>query len=333
MRELTQPALASRPTPPSGEAQRRAARWDLFVELAVTGAGVAGIVLLLLMIVFVVREALPLVLDPTQREQASLGKLLLPQPWRDGHPPAFLWNPTSKVPKVSVWPLVIGTLKVTFVALAMAAPAGVAAALFTSEFAPGRLRTWIKPTIELLAGIPSVVLGSFALMTLASALQATFGFDFRLNALVAGLAMSLAIVPVIYTLTDDALRAVPHTYREAALALGATRWETAFRVVLPAAAPGVLGALVLGVGRAVGETMIVLMASGNAAMVSANLAEPTRTLSATIAAEMGEVVMGSTHASLLFLLGAILFLFNLVLNVTAGAWVRARLQRREGAPS
>ncbi|MCU0697589.1 MAG: phosphate ABC transporter permease subunit PstC [Myxococcaceae bacterium] len=333
MRELTQPAVAARPGPPSVDAQRRAARWDLLVELAVTGAGVAGIVLLLLMIVFVVREALPLVLDPVQREQASLAKLLLPQPWRDGHAPALLWNPTSKVPKVSVWPLVIGTLKVTGVALAVAAPAGVAAALFTSEFAPSRLRTWVKPTIELLAGIPSVVLGSFALMTLASALQSAFGFDFRLNALVAGLAMSLAIVPVIYTLSDDALRAVPHTYREAALALGATRWETAFRVVLPAAAPGVLGALVLGVGRAVGETMIVLMASGNAALVSANLAEPTRTVSATIAAEMGEVVMGSTHASLLFLLGAILFVFNLVLNVTAGAWVRARLARREGAPS
>jgi phosphate transport system permease protein len=330
MRELTHPAIATRPTPPSVSAQRRAARWDLLVEVAVTGAGVAGIVLLLLMIVFVVREALPLLTDPLQREQASLSKLLLPQPWREGQPPALLWNPTSKVPKVSLWPLIIGTVKVTSVALAIAAPAGIAAALFTSEFAPARLRTWVKPTIELLAGIPSVVLGSFALMTLATVLQSTFGFDFRLNALVAGLAMALAIVPVIYTLADDALRAVPHSYREAALALGATRWETASRVVLPAAAPGVLGALVLGVGRAVGETMIVLMASGNAAMVSANLAEPTRTLSATIAAEMGEVVMGSTHASLLFLLGAILFLFNLVLNVTAGAWVRGRLARRVG---
>jgi phosphate transport system permease protein len=326
MRELAPPVVASRPAPRSEASQKRSARWELAVEVAVTAAGVAGIVLLLLMIVFVVREALPLVLDPAQREQASLSKLLWPQP-------ELLWQPTSRVPKVSLWPLMLGTLKVTGVALAISAPVGLAAALFTSEFAPVRLRALLKPTIELLAGIPSVVLGSFALMTLATALQNTFGYDFRLNALVAGLAMSLAIVPVLYTLADDAFRAVPHSYREASLALGATRWETAFRVVLPAAAPGVLGALVLGVGRAVGETMIVLMASGNAAMVSANLAEPTRTLSATIAAEMGEVVMGSMHASLLFLLGALLFLFNLVLNLTAGAWVRARLARREGALS
>jgi phosphate transport system permease protein len=327
------PAIATRPTPPVEGARRRAALWDKLVEALVTVAGGAGLVLLLLMVIFVVREALPLFFDPAQREHASLAKLLLPQPWRAGQPEALLWNPTSQVPKVSLWPLVLGTFKVTFVALVVAAPLGVVAALFTSEFASPRLRALLKSGLELLAGIPSVVLGTFALMTLATAVQALLGLDFRLNALVAGLAMALAIVPVIYTLTDDALRAVPTTYREASLALGATRWQTATRVVLPAALPGVLGALVLGVGRAVGETMIVLMASGNAAVGSVNLAEPTRTLSATIAAEMGEAVSGSMHASLLFLLGALLFGFNLVLNLTAGAWVRARLRRREREPA
>ncbi|MCA3015025.1 MAG: phosphate ABC transporter permease subunit PstC [Myxococcaceae bacterium] len=328
MRELLEPATSRSATPPALAAQRRAARVDLAVEIAVTAAGVAGVVLLGLVIVFVVRGALPLALDPQQRAQVSLDALLLPQPGRAGA--ALLWSPTARVPRVSLWPLLAGTLKVAGVALAVAAPLGVAAALFTSEFAPGRVRTWVKPAIELLAGIPSVLLGSFALLTLATALQSAFGFDFRLNALVAGLALALAVVPLIFTLTDDALRAVPPAYREAALALGATRWETAFHVVLPAAAPGVLGALVLGVGRAVGETMIVLMASGNAAMVSANLAEPTRTVAATIAAELGDVVMGSTHASLLFLLGAALFGFTLTLNVTAGAWVRRRLARQAG---
>jgi phosphate transport system permease protein len=148
---------------------------------------------------------------------------------------------------------------------------------------------------------------------------------------VAGLGLSLAIVPVIFTVSEDALTAVPRSYREASLALGATPWETAWKVVLPAAAPGILAACVLGFGRAIGETMIVLMASGNAAITSWNFSDSVRSMSATIAAEMGEVVVGSPHYSLLFFIGVELFLFTFVLNMVASTWTRKVLKRLTGA--
>jgi phosphate transport system permease protein len=259
--------------------------------------------------------------------------MFLPQVYRQGRPAGFTWQPVGSVPKYSMIPLFVGTLKVTSVAMAVAAPIGVAAAVFTSEIAPRRLREVLKPTIELLAGIPSVVLGFFALMVMASALQSAFGFSFRLNAIVAGLALALTIVPVVFTVSEDALAAVPRSYREASLALGATRWETALRVVLPAAAPGVLAALVLGLGRAIGETMIVLMASGNAAITSWSFGDSVRTLPATIAAEMGEVVFGGAHYSVLFFLGVELFLFTFVLNTIAASFVRRLVRRTSGAPA
>jgi phosphate transport system permease protein len=242
-----------------------------------------------------------------------------------------MWQPVSEVPKVSMVPLFVGTLKTTLVAMLAAAMPMGAAALFASEFAPRRLREIVKPVVELLAGVPSVVLGFFALMVLATWFQTSFGTDFRLNAVVAGIALGLAIVPVIFTVSEDALTAVPKSYREASLALGATPWETAVRVVLPAAAPGVLAACVLGFGRAIGETMIVLMASGNAAMLSWSLAEPVRSLSATIAAEMGEVVVGSPHYSLLFFIGVELFVITFALNFVASLWVKRVLARLSGA--
>jgi len=241
-----------------------------------------------------------------------------------------VWQPVSKVPKVSMIPLFIGTLKTTLVSMAVAVPVGVAGALFAAEFAPRRLREVLKPTIELLAGIPSVVLGFFALMVMASFLQDTFGFPTRLNAVVAGLGLALAIVPVIFTVSEDALMAVPRSYREASLALGATPWETAWKVVLPAAAPGILAACVLGFGRAMGETMIVLMASGNAAITSWTFTDSVRSMSATIAAEMGEVVVGSPHYSLLFFIGVELFLFTFLLNMVASTWTKRVLKRLSG---
>jgi phosphate transport system permease protein len=253
------------------------------------------------------------------------------QPTRPGKPLAYLWQPVSGVPKVSMIPLFIGTLKTTLVSMVVAVPVGVAGALFAAEFAPRRLREILKPTIELLAGIPSVVLGFFALMVLASFMQDTFGLSSRLNAIVAGLGLALAIVPVIFTVAEDALTAVPRSYREASLALGATPWETAWKLVLPAAAPGILAACVLGFGRAIGETMIVLMASGNAAIVSPSLTDSVRSMSATIAAEMGEVVVGSPHYSLLFFIGVELFLFTFVLNMLANVWTKKVLQRLSGA--
>ncbi len=320
-------------TPQVAPARTSKRRWQLrekLIEGAITAVAFTGVVAIFLILIFVAKEALPLFFDPEALKEMSLSKMFLPQVLKPGKPATLVWQPVSEIPKVSLIPLFIGTLKVSAVGMMIAAPLGVLAALFTSELAPRRLREWLKPTIELLAGVPSVVLGFFALMVLATYLQDTFGLTFRLNALVAGLALSLAIVPVVFTVAEDALTAVPKSYREASLALGATHWDTAWRVVLPAAAPGVLAACVLGLGRAIGETMVVLMASGNAAIVSASFSDSTRTLSATIAAEMGEVVVGSSHYSLLFFIGVQLFAVTFVLNLIAGAWTRAVVRRLGG---
>jgi phosphate transport system permease protein len=299
----------------------------------ITVMAFTGIAALVLIIVFVAKEALALFTDAHAQQEASPAKMFLPQVTRAGRPPAFIWQPVSSVPKVSMIPLFIGTLKTTLVSMLVAVPLGVGGALFAAEFAPRRMREFLKPIIELLAGIPSVVLGFFALMVLATFLQDTFGFTYRLNAVVAGLGLALAIVPVIFTVSEDALTAVPRSYREASLALGATPWETAWKVVLPAAAPGILAACVLGFGRAIGETMIILMASGNAAIVSANLGDSVRSLSATIAAEMGEVVVGSPHYSLLFFIGVELFVFTFLLNMVASVWTKKVLKRLTGGAS
>lgn len=310
-------------------ARRRRLREKL-IELVVTAAGLVGIAAIALIFLFIGKEALPLFLDEEARTEASLGKMFLPQVVREGRPATFMWQPVSRVPKVSMIPLFLGTLKVTLVAMLLAVPLGISGALFGSEFAPRRLRETLKPVVELLAGIPSVVLGFFALMVLATPLQAAFGFTYRLNAVVAGVGLAITIVPVIYTVSEDALQAVPRSLREASLALGATKWETAWSVVLPAAGPGVLAACVLGFGRAIGETMIVLMASGNAAIVSLDPGDSVRTLSATIAAEMGEVVVGSPHYAVLFFIGVELFLFTFVINLVAGVSVRRLLRRMTG---
>jgi phosphate transport system permease protein len=311
-------------------ARRRQLREKL-IEIAVTSVGLTGIAAIVLIILFIGKEALPLFLDEEARSEASLSKMFLPQVLRVGKPATFMWQPVGDVPKVSMIPLFVGTLKVTFVAMAVALPVGIAAALFASEFAPRRLRELLKPTIELLAGIPSVVLGFFALMVLATFFQDTFGFPYRLSATVAGMGLALAIVPVVFTVSEDALTAVPQSYREASLALGATKWETAWKVVLPAAAPGILAACVLGFGRAIGETMIVLMASGNAAIVSGKLSDSARSMSSSIAAEMGEVVVGSPHYALLFFIGVELFFVTFALNALAGAFVARLVRRMSGA--
>jgi phosphate transport system permease protein len=222
--------------------------------------------------------------------------------------------PVSDNPRYGLIPLFFGTLKVTLIALLFAAPIAILAAIYTSMFAKPWIREIIKPAIELLAGFPSVVVGFFALMVLATVFQDIFGYASRLNSFVGGFAMSLAAIPVIYTITEDALTAVPKTYIEASLGLGASRRQTAFHVVLPAAVPGIFAAVILGLGRIFGETMIALMATGNAALTSINPFESVRTLSATIGAEMAEVVFGDTHYSVLFLIGSLLFIFTFALN-------------------
>lgn len=238
------------------------------------------------------------------------------------------WSPVSADPRYGIIPLAIGSLKVTLLAIMIAAPVAILAALFTSSFAPKWSKEILKPAIEILAGFPSVVIGFFALVVLASALQNLFGYEYRLNAFVGGVAMSLAVIPIIYTVAEDALTAVPRFMTEASLALGATKWQTALFVRLPAATPGVFAAVLLGFGRAFGETMIVLMATGNAALISLSFTEPVRTMSATIGAEMAEVVFGDTHYNVLFLLGSVLFLFTFTLNAVAEVFIRQRLLKR-----
>jgi phosphate transport system permease protein len=238
------------------------------------------------------------------------------------------WMPVSDNPRYGLWPLFLGTLKVTIIALLFAAPISILAAIYTAMFAKPRIREIIKPVIELLAGFPSVVIGFFALMVLATVFQDIFGYASRLNAFVGGIAMGLAAIPIIYTLTEDALTAVPKTYTEASLGLGASRRQTAFYVILPAAVPGIFAAVVLGIGRIFGETMIALMATGNAAMISINPFDSVRTLSATIGAEMAEVVFGDTHYSVLFLIGSLLFIFTFALNALAEFYFKNMVIRR-----
>ncbi len=287
-----------------------------------------AISIILLIFVYVGKEALPVLFDTETKKEANLAKLFTRQNYgSEDMPFPYVWQPVSEEPKYSAIPLFLGSLKVTLIALCFATPLAVAAAIYTAEFASQWVRETVKPIIELLAGIPSVVLGFLALIVLATWLQNVFQFDYRLNAVNAGLAMGLAIIPIIYTVSEDALSAVPRSYREASLALGATPWKTAWSVVLPAATPGIFAALVLGFGRAIGETMIVLMASGNAAVTSWNLADSVRTVSATIAAELGEVVFGSPHYSVLFFLGTMLFLVTFLLNM-AGEYLVGRLKRK-----
>jgi phosphate transport system permease protein len=194
------------------------------------------------------------------------------------------------------------------------------------------MREIVKPVIELLAGIPSVVIGFFALVVLASWVQSAFGTEHRLNALVAGIGLAFAICPIVFSVSEDALRAVPGTYRTAAVALGSTRTQVVLRVVLPAATPGIAAAIVLGFGRAIGETMIVVLASGNAAIFDPSLGHSTRTVTATIAQELGEVVVGSPHYHVLFALGALLFVTTFVINVV-GIRIVGTMRRRLGESS
>jgi phosphate transport system permease protein len=239
-----------------------------------------------------------------------------------------MWQPVSDVPKYGLIPLFIGSLKTTLIALLFAAPLAILAAIYTSTFAPRRLREVIKPVIELLAGFPSVVIGFFALIVMATIFQDFLGTTYRLNSFIGGIAMGLAVIPIVYTISEDALTAVPQPLRDASTALGATKWQTAARVVLPAAIPGVFASLILWFGRAFGETMIALMATGNAAMSTANPFEPVRTFAATIGAEMAEVVFGDEHYNVLFLLGAMLFVFTFTLNSIVEFYIRKRLIKR-----
>lgn len=274
-----------------------------------------ALIAIILIFTFILKEALPIFHDEFIQEEASLEKMLTKQAFAEGREEKFTWQPNSDNPRYSLLPLFIGTLKAALIAMLFAIPFGVGSAIYSSQFASKRMREIIKPIIEMLSGIPSVVLGFFALIILASFLQNTFGFTYRLNSINAGIALGVAVIPIIFTISEDALTSVPNSLKDAALALGANPWQVSFTTTLPAAFPGIAAGIVLGFGRAVGETMIVLMASGNAAIISLDFTDSIRTFSATIAAELAEVVFGSAHYSVLFFLGTLLFVFTFLINL------------------
>jgi len=307
-------------------------RWHAAAEIVIKIMALSAIAAVILIFVFVAKEALPLLYSGAIHKEVTLRQMWFAQQWPGYDAPDYIWQPVSEVAKYGVWPLVVGTIKVSAIAMLFGAPLGIGAALWVSQFARPRVREIVKPVVELLAGIPSVVLGFFALMVMATWMQDAFGLESRLNALVAGVALSFAIVPVIFTISEEAFGAVPRSYVEASTALGAARWQTVVRVLLPAASPGIAAGVALGLGRAVGETMIVLMASGNAAILSPSPTESVRTIAATIAAELAEVVFGGAHYTVLFYLGTLLFISTFVVN-SAGDWIIARMKRRLGMSS
>jgi len=287
----------------------------------------AAVIAILLIFVFIFKESTGIFTDPEIRQEASIDKMVFKQEYYEGRAPKWSWQPNSEVPKYSLLPLLIGTLKAALIAMLFAVPLAVGAAIYSSEFASKRMRELIKPVIEMLAGVPSVVLGFFALIVMATFMQEIFAFRFRLNAITAGIALGIAVIPIIFTIAEDAMTSVPASLRDAATALGANSWQVSFTMVLPAAIPGIAAGAVLGFGRAIGETMIVLMASGNAAIISASLTDSMRTFSATIAAELAEVVFGGAHYNVLFFIGTLLFIFTFVVNL-GGDMVLTRLKEK-----
>jgi phosphate transport system permease protein len=232
------------------------------------------------------------------------------------------WAPTAKEPKYGILALLAGTLSVTGLAMALAVPLGLGAAVYVSEFAPKRSKETLKIVIELLAAIPSIVWGFIAVMVVNPIIIAATGTPIGLNVLNAGIILALMSVPVIVSVSEDSLRAVPDSYREAAQALGASRWEVVYRVLFPAAKSGLLAAVLLGVGRAIGETMAVLMATGHANQIPHSVLDSVQTLTATIAAELGETVQGDEHYRVLFVIGIVLFVIVFIVNLTADLVVK-----------
>ncbi len=227
------------------------------------------------------------------------------------------WYPISEPPQLGILPLILGSLLVTLGAAIISVPIGVACAVYIAEIAPGKIKEILKAGIELLAAIPSVVLGFIGMVTLVPWVKSTFNLPTGLTALSGSIMLAFMAMPTIVSIAEDALYAVPKTYKEGAFALGATEWQTIYRVMLPAASSGILAAVMLGIGRVIGETMAVMMITGNAAILPHSFLQPVRTLTATIAAEMGEAVVGSEHYFALFAIGIVLFIMSFIINVTA----------------
>jgi phosphate transport system permease protein len=227
------------------------------------------------------------------------------------------WYPTHEDATFGILPLILGSLWVTAGAMIVCIPLGVGSALFINELAPKKLKAFLKPMIELLAGIPSIVYGLFGMVIIAPFLQRLLNLPVGLTAFTGSLILGVMATPTVCSLSEDALSFVPRSFREASYAVGANRWQTLTKVILPAAASGISTSIILGMSRAIGETMTVLMVCGGAAVIPKTLFQPVRPMTATIAAEMGETVIGSTHYHSLFAIGLLLFLITLGFNVVA----------------
>jgi phosphate transport system permease protein len=291
----------------------RRRRWELIfeslVEWVIRLCGVSAIIFVFGIFYFVFREGVGLLWSG----RFSVVQFLT----------SIEWYPTSQSQvRYGALALIAGTFSVTLLAMVIAVPFGVGTAIYVSEFCGPRAKETLKIIIELLAAIPSVVWGFIGLTVMNSLIINLFNAPIGLNVLNGGVILALMSAPIIVSIGEDALKAVPDTFREAALALGATRWQMVRRVLLPAAKNGLLAAALLGVGRAVGETMAVLMATGHSIRIPIGALDPVRTLTATIAAELGETAVGSDHYQVLFIIGILLFSITFAVNLTADLIVR-----------
>jgi len=227
------------------------------------------------------------------------------------------WYPTASPARYGFLPAEAGSLWVTGVALLLAVPIGIGASIYLSEFAKGRLKDIAKSIVEFMSAVPSVVLGLLGVAYLAPVIQRTFGLESGLTALTAGIVVGVMTLPTIISISEDALYSVPAAMRQGSLALGNTTWQTTYKVVVPAASSGIFAAVMLGLGRAIGETMVVLILAGNSGLIPTSSLQAARTMTGTIAQEMGEVVRGGTHYSVLFAMGLVLFAITFVVNLAA----------------
>jgi phosphate transport system permease protein len=294
----------------TADARDRALLRTRWTEMAIEGVirlcGASAVLFILAIFAFIAREGLGFLVTHIAGMLTSID-----------------WSPTHEPPTFGIVALLVGTLWCVGLSLLFSVPVGLASAIYLSEFAPERTRETLKVTVELLAAIPSVVWGFIGVMIMNPLLQAV-GAQIGLNGLNGAILLALMTLPLLVSLGEDALRAVPDSYRQAAMAMGATKWEMVWRVVLPAARRGLLVAVLLGVGRCVGETMAVLMATGHAVRIPTGPFDPVRTLTATIAAELGEAVRGGEHYQALFALGLLLFAITFVVNLVADLALRGR---------
>ena len=294
--------------------QARSRRRELLIEGLIRAAGFSAIFFVALIFIFLLKEGAPAFWEVT------LGNLF-----------GQRWYPNEDL--YGTLPLILGSLLVTAGAVIIALPLGLATAVFIRELAPDWLREILKPLIEVLAGIPSVVLGFLGMIAIAPLMRQALNIPTGLTAFTGSLMLAYMALPTIISVAEDAIDAVPKGYRDGALAMGATHWQTIWRVVLPSARSGVIMAVMLGIGRAIGETMAVMMVTGNAARIPREwyaLFLPARTMTATIAAEMGEVAQGSTHYHVLFAVGILLFIVTFIINAIASAVVVKGGGRRGG---